>query len=103
MLECAIPQCEGREKFLRSGTLHLIDCNRGDGVIGKKMIWLCARCTQEYTVQTWRPVGEQIRPRANIPVEFVDVLGNVFRAAEQQDEIGHCVSRIDSECFNAFV
>ena len=76
MLECAIPQCERHEKFFRSGTLHLIDCNLGDGAIGKKMIWLCAHCTEEYTVQTWRPVGEQIRLRANIPVrEFADVLG----------------------------
>jgi hypothetical protein len=41
------------------------------------MIWLCAHCTPKYTVQTWRPVGEQIRPRSNIPVhEYADVLGN---------------------------
>lgn len=77
MLECAIPQCEGREKFLRSGTLHLVDCKGSDGAIGKKMVWLCALCTQQYIVQTWRPAGEQIRPRLNIPVhEFADVLGN---------------------------
>ena len=83
MLECAIPQCEGRENFLRSGTLHLIDYKRGDREIGKKMIWLCAQCTQLYTVQTWRPVGEQIRPRPNIPVyELAEMLGSALGASD---------------------
>jgi hypothetical protein len=68
MLECAIPQCEGRETFLRSGTLHLVDVKRSNEVIGKKMIWLCAGCTKRYAVQTWRPIGEQIQPRSRIPV-----------------------------------
>lgn len=79
MLECAIPLCESRENALRSGSLHLIDCERSDGVIDSKIIWLCASCTQRYTVQTWRPVGEQIRLRPTIPVhEVTEVLENAL-------------------------
>ena len=63
MLECAIPKCCGHDKFLRSGTLHLADIVQKDGSVTQKMIWLCGECTKRYTVQTWRPPGEQIRPR----------------------------------------
>lgn len=62
VLECAIPKCHGREKLLRSGTLHLIDSVRKDGSVGKRMVWLCQSCTAKYTVQTWRAPGKQIRP-----------------------------------------
>ena len=63
MLECAIPKCGNREKFLRSGSLDLIESERENGRVAKEMIWLCASCTSQYTVQTWRPAGEQIRRR----------------------------------------
>ncbi len=63
MLKCAIPRCDSRERFLRSGTLHLIDIVREDGSMAKRMVWLCAGCSSQYTVQTWRIPGEQIRLR----------------------------------------
>lgn len=74
MLECAIPKCSGREKFLRSGTLHLADVVREDGSIAQKIIWLCDECTQQYTVQTWRPPGEQIRPRTQSAFSLADII-----------------------------
>ena len=74
MLECAIPKCSGREKFLRSGTLHLADVVQGDGSIAQKMIWLCEECTQRYTVQTWRPPGEQIHPRTQSGFSLADII-----------------------------
>jgi len=63
MLECAIPDCDAREKFLRSGSLHLVDVARDSGSTAKRMIWLCSGCSRKYAVQTWREPGEQIRPR----------------------------------------
>ena len=74
MLECAIPECRGRERFLRSGTLHLVDVVREDGSIAKRMIWLCDGCTSRYVVQTWRPPGEQIRPRMQSTFSLADIL-----------------------------
>jgi hypothetical protein len=65
MLQCAIPKCGGHEKSLRSGTLHLVDSVRGDGRVSKKIVWLCESCTEQYTVQTWRAPGEQIRLRSS--------------------------------------
>ncbi len=77
MLECAIPGCCGREKFLRSGTLHLIDMVQEDGSTAKKMVWLCAKCTSLYTVQTWRAPGEQIRPRGRACIiDFAEILAS---------------------------
>ena len=77
MLECAIPKCCGREKFLRSGTLNLVDVVGEDGSVAKKMIWLCGGCTQgRYTVQTWRALGEQIRLRTQSKFDVAD-LGSV--------------------------
>jgi len=74
MLECAIPKCSGREKSLRSGTLHLADVVREDGTLAKRMIWLCAGCTRQYAVQTWRAPGEQIRPRTQSKFSLADVV-----------------------------
>lgn len=74
MLECAIPNCCGHDKFLRSGTLHLADIVQKDGSVAQKMIWLCDECTQRYTVQTWRPPGEQIRPRIQSSFSLADII-----------------------------
>lgn len=77
MLECAIPGCCGREKFLRSGTLHLIDMVQEDGSIAKRMVWLCAKCTPLYTVQMWRTPGEQVRPRGRTCIiDFAEILAS---------------------------
>lgn len=65
MLKCAIPKCCSREKSLRSGTIHLADVPRNDGSASKRMIWLCDACSRRFCVQSWRPAGEQIRPRSH--------------------------------------
>jgi hypothetical protein len=72
VLECALPKCGAREKFLRSGTLHLVDTLRPDGTFATKIVWLCAGCSLQYTVQTWRAPGEQIRPRDRRPMLSMD-------------------------------
>ena len=84
MLECAIPNCCAQERALRSGTLHLADVVRDDGRIAKKMIWLCAGCTLLYSVQTWRPPGEQIRLRVRSRFNVVDILSARAPQFQQQ-------------------
>jgi len=63
MLECEIPSCKAREKFLRSGSLHLMDVKSEDGLATRKLIWLCQECTSRYVIQPWRPIGQQLRLR----------------------------------------
>lgn len=63
MLRCAISGCKGQEKFLRSGSLQLLDVLTGDEQVVQRMVWFCAECTEKYVVQSWRPAGEQIRDR----------------------------------------
>jgi hypothetical protein len=66
-MRCANPRCQVEALYFRSGSLHCID--REDSNLGKaraakrQVIWLCPRCSEELTVETWRPAGEQIRPR----------------------------------------
>jgi hypothetical protein len=72
MLECAIPSCTARAKFLRSGSLHLIDVKREDGVATAKYIWLCAACRSRYIIQCWRPPGEQLRLRPSKVLSIAD-------------------------------
>lgn len=63
MLDCAIAGCKAQELTLRSGTLHLLDVPTNDNRIVKRVVWLCSDCSDKYVVQTWRPVGQQIRLR----------------------------------------
>lgn len=72
MLTCAIPECQAQERFLRSGTLHLVDVPRDARRDAKKMIWLCPVCSVNYTVQGWREPGQQIRPRQHTILPTLD-------------------------------
>ena len=65
MLNCAVPGCHVREKYLRSGSLHLLDVLVGEEVT-TNIVWFCHECTSKYTVQTWRSPGEQIRRRMQV-------------------------------------
>ncbi len=79
MLECAIPGCCVREKFLRSGTLHLVDVGREGGTT-KSMVWLCPSCSRKYAVQTWRETGQQIRLRTRKPMFTMDDITSAYTA-----------------------
>lgn len=72
MLECAVSGCGAQEKFLRSGTLHLLDIPRDDKTVVKRMVWLCDSCSRKYMVQTWRKPGEQICQRRPGPMFIVE-------------------------------
>jgi len=62
MLHCAVPGCNVQEKYLRAGSLHMVDL-LVEGEATPRIVWFCHGCTASHTVQTWRPAGEQIQPR----------------------------------------
>lgn len=68
-MRCANPLCNQEALYYRDGSLHWIsstDDNDGAayGEHSDKLIWLCSRCSEEMVVETWRPPGQQIRPRS---------------------------------------
>ena len=66
-MKCANPTCKAESKYFRSGSLHCIDC--GEASLSKargecrRLIWLCRDCSDRWAVETWRPAGQQMRPR----------------------------------------
>jgi hypothetical protein len=74
-MQCANPLCSAASKYFRSGSLHCIDCIEQDPSVDgerRKVIWLCGECTMQFSVETWRPPGQQLRPRrARIANDFV--------------------------------
>jgi hypothetical protein len=67
-MKCANPHCRTETLYLRSGTLHSIDCVEGEGedAISRRIIWLCELCSQVIAVEPWRAPGEQLRPRSKL-------------------------------------
>jgi len=64
-MKCANPLCPTEALYLRSGTLHSIDCvGDGDRILKRQIIWLCDSCEQLFAVEPWRSPGEQLQPRA---------------------------------------
>jgi hypothetical protein len=41
----------------------------------KRVVWLCSACSDKYVVQTWRPLGEQVRLRES---EHPSIVAKVF-------------------------
>jgi hypothetical protein len=68
-MKCANPKCNAEGLYLRSGSLHALDFMVAGGqesdrqTISRKIVWLCARCTGQFEIETWRPPGQQLRPR----------------------------------------
>ena len=68
-MKCANPHCDAEGMYLRSGSLHVLDFvisdNKGSsgGEISRKIVWLCGKCTTQFEIETWRPPGQQLRPR----------------------------------------
>jgi len=74
------------ELYLRSGGIYHVDFlgesgNAGEGqVIQRRVIWLCDACTGMYSVETWRPPGEQVRPSGSDCRVFPRAGGRMFSA-----------------------
>jgi len=67
-MTCANPACGAESNYLRSGAIFAVDFpggsrDPGEGqIVQRRVIWLCDTCTGIFTVETWRPPGEQVRP-----------------------------------------
>lgn len=68
-MKCANRLCDAESLYFRSGSLHAID-DIGTGelmdqepFLTQKVIWLCENCSSLFTIDTWRPPGEQLHAR----------------------------------------
>ena len=69
-MKCANPLCQTEALYLRSGTLHSIDCQEEEThTVKRRIIWLCDSCEQLFSVEPWRSPGEQLqkRPKPALP------------------------------------
>jgi hypothetical protein len=73
-MKCANPVCGFESLYFRSGSLHYINSDNTirDNVATapRKLIWLCRDCTSLWSVETWRPPGQQLRLR-NLPAKHI--------------------------------
>jgi len=65
-MKCANPSCDVETLYLRSGGIFAVDFPGaeapGDGqMMQRRVIWLCDACSDTFSVETWRPPGEQVR------------------------------------------
>lgn len=65
-MKCANALCNAESLYFRSGSLHAIDVvidetAAEEPVLKQKVVWLCERCTELFTIENWRPPGEQFR------------------------------------------
>ena len=74
-MKCANPNCDSEGLYLRSGSLHTLDfeiadsTESGSEAIGRKIVWLCGKCTNHFEVQPWRPPGQQLQPRNGVSAQ----------------------------------
>lgn len=87
-MKCANPICGFEALYFRSGSLHCIDsveAIRGNSAPAqRKLIRLCGECTTVWSVQTWRPAGQQLRLR-DLPMQQL--------TARQEDNSWQAVER----------
>jgi hypothetical protein len=75
-MKCANPICGFEVLYFRSGSLHYI--NSADAIrdnlaaAPRRLIWLCRECTALWSVETWRPPGQQLRLR-ELPMKHLTV------------------------------
>lgn len=65
-MKCANRLCSAESLYFRSGSLHAVDCiatgemTDGAPILRQKVIWLCENCSHLFTIDTWRPPGQQL-------------------------------------------
>jgi hypothetical protein len=75
-MQCANPECAIQTLYLRSGGIFAADfldeaAPAGEcQIIQRRVIWLCDACIGTFSVQTWRPPGQQLRRSISFPVAF---------------------------------
>ena len=64
-MQCENPLCNVESMYFRSGSLHCIDRCGPVGMMAhgdqRRVIWLCEDCSMHFTVETWRPPGQQLQ------------------------------------------
>lgn len=66
LMKCANCLCNAESLYFRSGSLHAVDCIateeqvEGKAILRQKVIWLCENCSNLFTIDTWRPPGQQL-------------------------------------------
>jgi len=72
----ANPECSAHTLCLRSGGIFAVDFLDGSApagecqIIQRRVIWLCDACIGAFSIETWRPPGQQLRPSRSFPVAF---------------------------------
>ena len=75
-MKCANPDYAAQTLYLRSGGIFAVDFLDGSGpagecqIIQRRVIWLCDACIGAFSIETWRPPGQQVRPSRSFPVAF---------------------------------
>ena len=88
-MKCANSMCGFESLYFRSGSLHYISSGNAilDNVAAspRKLIWLCCECTALWSVQTWRPPGQQLRLRDLPAKQFTERQEDmIWRAIERR-------------------
>jgi hypothetical protein len=75
-MQCANPVCPAQTLYLRSGGIFAVDVIDASGRVGerqiiqRRVIWLCDACIGAFSIETWRPPGQQVRSSRSFPVAF---------------------------------
>jgi hypothetical protein len=75
-MQYAISECAASTLYLRTGGIFAVDvldgsCPAGEcQIIQRRVIWLCDACIGAFSIETWRPPGQQVRPSRSFPVAF---------------------------------
>jgi hypothetical protein len=65
-MRCANPLCQNESAYFRSGSLHCVDRNAVQSLSNspdRQVVWLCRDCSSRWTIEGWRPAGQQFQPR----------------------------------------
>jgi hypothetical protein len=75
-MQCANPECTTQTLYLRSGGIFSVDVLHGIGRTGecqitqRRVIWLCDARIGAFSIETWRPPGQPVRPSRSFPLTF---------------------------------
>lgn len=75
-MQCANPESSTQTLDLGSGAIFAVDFLDGSRPAGEcqimqwRVIWLCDARIGAFSIETWRPPGQQVRPSRSFPVAF---------------------------------
>lgn len=75
-MRCANLECAAQTLYLRTGGIFAVVFLDGSApagecqIVQRRVIWLCDACIGAFSIETWRPPGQQLRPSRSFPVTF---------------------------------